>query len=182
MPYLLRYCRRLEQACSTLSVTTGKLVAWLTAFMALATSVIVFSRTFLGTGSVALQESVTYMHAVVLMVAAAYTLHSDGHVRVDIFYRRFNSLQKAWVDALGTLLFLLPFCAFTIAISWHYVTNAWAIGEVSVDAGGLPAVFLLKTLILINAALLALQGLAELARNLVIVTFAAPENTADRHA
>lgn len=169
---LTRFCRALDRVCSRLSVTTGEWVAWLTFFMALATTAVVISRTFFSEGSVALQESVTYMHALVLMVAAAYTLQKDGHVRVDIFYRRYSPLQKAWTNALGTLLLLLPFCAFTLAISWQYVANAWAIREVSVDAGGLPAVFLLKSLILVNAALLALQGLAELARNLITLTFA----------
>lgn len=172
MSLLIRFCRGLDRVCGRLSTVTGEWVAWLTVFMAVATTAVVISRTFFHEGSVALQESVTYMHALVLMVAAAYTLRKDGHVRVDIFYRRYSHLQKAWIDALGTLLFLLPLCVFTLAISWQYVANAWAIREVSVDAGGLPAVFLLKTLILVNAALLALQGLAELARNLITLTFA----------
>lgn len=169
---MLRFCRALDRACSRLSITTGEWVAWLTLIMAMATTAVVISRTFFSEGSVALQESVTYMHAVVLMVAAAYTLQQDGHVRVDIFYRRYSPLQKAWTNALGTVLLLLPFCGFTLVISWQYVANAWAIGEVSVDAGGLPAVFLLKSLILVNAALLTLQGMAELARNLITLTLA----------
>jgi TRAP-type mannitol/chloroaromatic compound transport system permease small subunit len=170
MSGFLRCCRALDQVFGSISYITGKLVAWLTLMMALATTATVLSRTFLREGSVALQESVTYMHAIVLMVTAAYTLRHDGHVRVDIFYRRYSPVQKAWTDALGSLLFLLPFCVFTLAISWQYVANAWAIGEVSIDAGGLPAVFLLKTLILVYAGLLALQGLADLARNLIILT------------
>lgn len=171
MHFLPRLCRTIDGSCSAISSTLGKGVAWLTAVMALTTATIVLIRTVFDTGSVAMQEAVTYMHALVLMCAAAYTLRCDGHVRVDIFYRRYSVLQKAWLDAVGTLLFLLPFCLFTLAISWHYVANSWTIREISPDAGGIPAVFLLKTLILVNSGLLALQGVAELARHLVTIIY-----------
>lgn len=171
MPLLFSLCQSIDKRCSGFSVALGKGVAWLTALMALTTTAIVFSRTLFNSGSVALQDSVTYMHALVLMCAAAYTLRCDGHVRVDIFYRRYSPAQKAWLDALGAVLFLLPFCVFTIGISWHYTANAWAIREASIDAAGIPAVFLLKTLIPLNGLLLGLQGLAELARQLVALTY-----------
>jgi len=171
MPLLFNLCQTIDRCLSAVSVALGKGVAWLTAVMALTTTYIVISRALFNTGSVATQDSVTYMHALVLMCAAAYTLRCDGHVRVDIFYRRYSPLQKAWLDALGVLLLLLPFCAFTIVVSWNYVTSAWAIREGSVDAGGIPGVFLLKTLIPLNAATLALQGFAELMRRLAVLTY-----------
>lgn len=171
MPLLYRLCQTIDRRCSAFSVSLGKGVAWLTALMAVTTTVIVITRTLFNSGSVAMQDSVTYMHALVLMCASAYTLSSEGHVRVDIFYRRYSAVQKAWLDALGAVLLLLPFCAFTVAISWQYVASAWAIREASVDAGGIPAVFLLKTLIPINGALLALQGMAELMRQLATLTY-----------
>lgn len=171
MRLLPSLCRSIDRLCSAFSVYVGKGVAWLTALMAVTTTAIVLSRALFNTGSMAVQDSVTYMHAIVLMCAAAYTLRTDGHVRVDIFYRSYSPLQKAWLDALGTLLFLLPFCIFSILISWNYVANAWAILESSADAGGLPAVFLLKTLILVNGGMLAAQALAELARNLITLTY-----------
>lgn len=171
MPLLFSLCQTVDRRCSAFSVALGKGVAWLTAVMALTTTLIVISRALFSTGSVTAQDSVTYMHALVLMCAAAYTMRCDGHVRVDIFYRHYSPVQKAWLDALGALLLLLPFCVFTVVISWQYVVSAWAIREGSVDAGGIPGVFLLKTLIPLNGALLALQGLAELARQLAILTY-----------
>lgn len=172
MPLLFSLCQAIDRRCSGFSVVLGKSVAWLTALMALTTTAIVIGRALFDMGSIGLQDSVTYMHALVLMCAAAYTLRCDGHVRVDIFYRRYSPIQKAWLDALGAVLLLLPFCVFTIGISWHYAANAWAIREGSIDAGGIPAVFLLKTLIPLNGLLLGLQGIAELARQLVALTYA----------
>ncbi|MCR6653334.1 MAG: TRAP transporter small permease subunit [Cellvibrionaceae bacterium] len=171
MSLLFNLCQTIDRHCSSVSVVIGKSVAWLTAVMAITTTLVVVSRAFFNSGSVAAQDSVTYMHALVLMCASAYTLRSDGHVRVDIFYRRYSPVQKALLDALGTLLLLLPFCVFTIAVSWQYVANAWAIREGSADAGGIPGVFLLKTLIPLNGALLALQGIAEMMRQLAVLTY-----------
>lgn len=119
--------------------------------------------------SIALQESVTYMHGALFMLAAAYTLKHDGHVRVDIFYERFSERGKAWINCLGTLVFLLPICGFMFFSSLDYVASAWAIKETSTESGGIPAVFLLKTLIPLMAVCVALQGLVEFVRNLIIL-------------
>ena len=147
----------------------GRLLAWLTLALALTTFLVVVIRYGLGLGSVSVQESTTYMHAMVFMLGAAYTLRSDGHVRVDIFYRRFSRRGKAWVNALGAILFLLPFCIFVIGISIPFVSEAWRVLEGSQDPGGIHAVFLLKSLIPLMAAALFLQGLAELARNTLVL-------------
>jgi TRAP-type mannitol/chloroaromatic compound transport system permease small subunit len=149
----------------------GTSVAWLTAVMAIVTTAIVLLRMVLGSGSIGAQESLTYMHALIIMLANAYTLGADGHVRVDIIYRRLNELQRAWINALGTVLFLLPFALFTVLISWDYVAASWQVMETSSDAGGIPAVFLLKSLLVINGVLLILQGLVELLRNLQLITY-----------
>jgi TRAP-type mannitol/chloroaromatic compound transport system permease small subunit len=104
------------------------------------------------------------MHATVFMLAAAYTLHRDEHVRVDIFYRKLDARGRAWVDVTGTLLLLLPMMIFLLATSLDYVATSWSIHEGSREAGGLPYPFvpLLKSLIPVTACLLILQGLASL--------------------
>ncbi len=134
--------------------------------MVLLVATIVFMRTLLGVGSIALQESVTYLHATVLMLCLGFNLQQGGHVRVDVFYGRFNRVQKAWVDTLGSVLFLLPFALFLTLVSLDFVVKAWAIGETSADPGGLPLVFALKTLIPISGCLLALQAVSEALRAL----------------
>ncbi len=102
------------------------------------------------------------MHAVVFMLGAAYTLCEDEHVRVDIFYRDMSDRRRAWVNLLGTVLFVLPVCVFFVWSSWEYVMNSWSIGEVSRDAGGLPYPFLplLKSVLIIMPVAVALQGVS----------------------
>ena len=82
----------------------------------------------------------------------------DGHVRVDIFYTDMPNKKRALINLLGTALFLIPFCLFVLIISWPYVANSWQLLESSREAGGLPLVFVLKSLILILPALLLGQG------------------------
>lgn len=158
--------RRLVSAIDTFTEWTGKIIAWLAAAMAVLTTVVVVMRYGFSTGSIAGQEAVTYLHATLFMLGAAYALKTDAHVRVDIFYRRFSPTTQAWVNALGGIVFLLPLCLLIMMISSDYVRQAWRIREISVDSGGIPAVFLLKSLIPAMALTLLLQGIAEILRNL----------------
>ncbi len=155
----------LVQTIDAFTSGTGRALSWLVLAMALLTAAVVVLRYGLNIGSIAMQEAITYLHGTLFMLGAAYTLRYDGHVRVDIFYRRFSPRTRAWINALGGLVFLLPLCAFIGGISWHYVTESWAIRETSPEPGGIPAVFLLKTLLPLMAAQLFLQGLAETLRN-----------------
>jgi len=136
----------------------GRTVSWLTLAMVLLTFAIVILRYGLNEGWIWLQESVTYLHAMVFMIAAAWAFQTDDHVRVDIYYRDRSDRDKAWVNLVGTLIFLLPFCIFLILIGWDYVLASWAIKEGSREAGGLPLVYLLKSLILLLPALLLIQS------------------------
>ncbi len=144
----------------------GQSVAWLLLLMMLIQCLVVLLRYGFEVGSIALQESVTYLHACAFMLGAAYTLQSGGHVRVDLLYRNWSPRRQALVDVAGTLLLLLPFSAFIVVSSIDYVQQSWAIGERSADSGGLPIVYLLKTLVPLLGASLFMQGLIELARNI----------------
>ena len=164
---------RLQAIADTLdrfAEISGRFIAWLTLAMVLTTATIVMLRYLFNTGSIALQESVTYLHATVFMLGAAYTLKHDGHVRVDIVYQKLTLRARAWVDLLGTLLLLFPVCLFMLYTSMSYVTAAWAIQEGSREAGGLDGVYLLKTAIPLMAVLLLLQGCSLLLRNLLVIT------------
>ncbi len=145
----------------------GRLVSWLTLVMVLVTFVIVVLQKVFNLNWIWLQESVTWMHAVVFMIGAAYTLNRDGHVRVDIFYRDMSPARQAWVNISGVVLFLIPVCGFIFWSSWDYVSVSWSIKEASREAGGLwyPFVPLLKTVIPFMAGMLILQALAILIRS-----------------
>jgi TRAP-type mannitol/chloroaromatic compound transport system permease small subunit len=147
----------------------GRAVAWLGLGMVVTTFGVVVLRYAFSVGSVALQEAVAYMHAALFMLGASYALLHDGHVRVDVLYRGWSLRARAWVDLAGTVLLLLPFCAFTLGVSFDYVASSWALLEGSAEAGGLPGVFLLKSLIPVMAALLVLAGAARAARCVVIL-------------
>lgn len=152
------------------SAFLGKSAAWLTLVIVLLTTYLVVGRYVLRTNSIALQELVLYMHAAVFMLGAAYTLQRDEHVRVDVFYRDAPPRRKALINMIGTVLFLLPFSAMILWFSWRYTANAWQVREASSNAGGLPYVYLLKTLIPVFAVTLILQGIAELMRNFLILS------------
>ena len=160
----------ITRALDRVAETTGRLIAWLTLGMVFITFTVVVLRYLFNTGSIALQESITYLHACVFMLGAAYTLKQGGHVRVDIFYQKFSPLTRAWVDLLGTLFLLFPVCGFIFFSSLDYVASSWAIHEGSREAGGLDGVFLLKTLIPLTAVLLSLQGCSMLLKNLLLIT------------
>ncbi len=148
---------------------TGRLVAWFTLLMVLITFAVVVLRYAFNTGWIAMQESITYLHALVFMLGAAYTLEQGGHVRVDIFYQKFSEKGRAWVNLLGTALLLYPLMIFIAWISWDYVSESWKVMEGSREAGGLPGVFLLKTLLLLMPVAVMLQGLALMLRSLAVI-------------
>jgi len=151
----------------------GRGIAWLTLAMVVVTVLVVLLRYLFSTGWIAMQESITYMHALVFMLGAAYALQRDAHVRVDIFYQRLSVRGRAWVDLLGSLLLLVPFCLFVIVTSWDYVSVSWTLLEGSREAGGLPGVFLLKSCIPVMALLVLLQGLATVLRSTLLLAGAA---------
>jgi TRAP-type mannitol/chloroaromatic compound transport system permease small subunit len=148
---------------------SGRLLSWLTIAMVVLVVVVVVTRYFLEMGSIALQESVTYLHATVFMLGLAFTLKRGGHVRVDIFYRNYSERTKALVNLIGGLLFLTPFCVLIFVSSWDYVLASWAILEASSENDGIAAIYLLKTLMLVMPVTLLLQGIAEILRALLIL-------------
>ncbi len=146
----------------------GRCVSWLTLLMVLVTFGVVVLRYAFNSGWIAMQESVAYMHALVFMLAAAYTLKHDTHARVDIVYQKCSPRVRVWIDFFGTLLLLLPVAGFILWSSWDYVLNSWSVSEASHSSGGLPGVYLLKAAIPAMAVLLILQGLAQAARDLLV--------------
>jgi|TARA_B110000902_G_scaffold230713_1_gene272428 TRAP-type mannitol/chloroaromatic compound transport system permease small subunit len=148
---------------------TGRLVSWLTLAMVVVTMVIVVLRYYFESGSIALQESITYLHGLVFMLGIAFTLQRGGHVRVDIFYRGFSPRRKALVDLVGGLLFLVPVSLLIFIFSWDYVAASWAIGETSEERSGIEGIYLLKTLLLLMPATLLLQGLVEILKSALVL-------------
>jgi TRAP-type mannitol/chloroaromatic compound transport system permease small subunit len=131
---------------------------WFSLGMVIVTCLVVILRYIFDYSSIAMQETVMYLHASLFMFGAAYTWQQQGHVRVDILYHKWPRPIQQRIDLLGTLFLLLPTCLFLLYISWDYVAIAWSFGEKSHEAGGLPFVYLLKTLIVILPILLLVQA------------------------
>ena len=154
-----------------ISIVVGRLTAWLTLLMVIVTFVVVVLRYVFDAGAVWLQESIIWMHAVVFMVGAAFTLQQEEHVRVDIFYRTMSERQRAWVDLLGVLIFLFPVSLFLAFKAWDFVAISWQLREASREPGGMPYPFVpvLKSVLLLAPLLLSLQGLSMFLRALAVI-------------
>jgi TRAP-type mannitol/chloroaromatic compound transport system permease small subunit len=155
---------RLATWIDRLNGAVGRALAWAVLFVVVVQFLVVVLRYVFGIGSIWLTESVVYGHAALLMLAAAWTLREGGHVRVDIFYAGASPRTRAWIDLGGAILLLLPFMLLVLWFAWPYAARSWAIFERSRETSGIPAVFLLKTLIPMFAAMMALQGVAQAIR------------------
>lgn len=138
----------------------GHAMAWLSLSLVLLSALVVVLRYGFNFGSIALQESVLYNHAILFMMGMSYTLLLDKHVRVDIFYVKMSKNRQAWVNLIGALLFALPSMLFVFWSSWDYVSASWRVLETSAEPDGLPFVYLLKTVILVMATLVTSQILS----------------------
>lgn len=151
-----------------ISAATGKAAAWLTLAMVIVTFIVVVMRYVFDAGLIWLQESVLWMHAVVFMLGAAYTLQQEEHVRVDVFYRAMSTKRRALVDLIGVLVFLFPLCAFLGWKSVDFVAASWRVHEASRESGGLPypLIPILKTVLVLMPLAVTLQGLSLLLRSI----------------
>lgn len=136
----------------------GRAVAWLNLGMVGITCVVVTLRYAFEVGTIFLQESVVYLHGTAFLIGLSYALQHDAHVRVDIIYSRLSKRTQALVNGLGHTLLLMPLTVAIIWFSWDYTISAWVVLEGSSEVAGVPAVFLLKTLIPVSALLLCLQA------------------------
>lgn len=155
--------RRLQQVVlgiDWINQKVGRGISWVSFLMVIVVTVDVIMRYLFRKSFVFVQELEWHLFGLLFLIGAGYTLLHDDHVRVDIFYQRLTPKQKAWINLLGTLLFLLPGCYLVIATSWQFFMNSWSVREASPDPGGIPARYLLKAAIPIGFTLVALQGVS----------------------
>ena len=165
----MRVLRAYIRFADGLNECVGRGIAWLTAALVAVVCYDVFTRYLLKNSLVAVQELQWHLFALIFLIGAAYSLKYDKHVRVDVFYSRFSPRTRAWVNFIGSVLFLIPFCAIVIISSQTFVSSAFRIGETSPDPGGLPGRWVLKAAIPVGFALLLLQGLALACRSLLAI-------------
>lgn len=147
-----------------LNLAVAMVVRWLALAMVIVQFSIVVGRYVFGVNSIAVQESVLYMHSTLFMLAAGYTLLVDKHVRVDVFYARLGPQAQRRIDIFGHLFLLIPSMLALAYWSWPSVRSSWNILEGPLSVGGLKAVFLMKSLIPAFCVLVLLQSIAILVR------------------
>ncbi len=157
---------KLARAIDRLNLWVGRLVYWLVLLMVLVGAYNAVVRyldryTGIGLSSNFYIELQWYLFSLVFLLGAAYALQRDAHVRVDVFYGRLSPRARVWINLLGTVLFLLPFCGLVLWVSWGWMVNSWVVREMSPDPGGLPR-YPLKAMLPVAFVLLALQGVSML--------------------
>ncbi len=148
----------------------GRVVMWLSLGIVLVCFIAVYLRYALGTGVPWLQELYVWQHAFVFLLGAGFTLLHGGHVRVDLFYGSMSTRNQARVDLLGTVIFLLPFMLLLYFEAIPFVELSWRNGESSIQPGGMPAIYILKVSLQAFCVLVSLQGLATIARSILILS------------
>ncbi len=159
--------RALADLIDRINKSVGRTVMWFALIIVLIQFIIVLMRYVFGVGSIFAQESITYLHGFLFMLAAAFTLLVDGHVRVDIFYRDAHPRKKAMINLFGACVLLIPVCILIFWTSFPYVAASWAALEGSPETSGIKGRYIQKTAILVFAVMMALQGLSIAIRSLL---------------
>ena len=175
----MQHWLRLADGIDRFNERTGRFVYWLTLAMVLIGSYNAIVRyldryTGLALSSNTYIELQWYLFSLIFLLGAAYTLRHDAHVRVDVLFGRLSPRGQAWINLLGTVLFLIPFCVLMLWVSWPFVQSSWALREMSPDPGGLPR-YPIKTALPVAFLLLLLQGVSLLIRQVAVLRGAAPD-------
>jgi TRAP-type mannitol/chloroaromatic compound transport system permease small subunit len=165
----MRLLRRLSRGIDALNDRIGAAIRWLVLVMVLVAAGNAVVRYFSRGAGLSLNltpatEAQWYIFSVIFLLGAAYALRHDVHVRVDVVYERLASRTRAWIDLLGTVLFLIPFSVLMLWVAYPAVRSSWQIRETSPDPGGLPR-YPIKALILVSFTLLLLQALSQLVKH-----------------
>ena len=130
---------------------------------------VVVMRYAFRTGSVPLQDLYVWLNGMMFMGVAGYTLMRDGHVRVDVFYREARVRTRALIDMFGCVFFVAPFLWVLVRWGWLYVARSWSLWEGSANSGGMPGLYVLKSFLLVFAAVIGLQALAIFLRGVLVL-------------
>ncbi len=165
----MRLLLALSRAIDALSEAVGRLVVWLVLLVALLSAGNAVMRYAFNYSSNAYLEAQWYMFSLIFLLGGAYALKHNAHVRIDLIYGRFSKRTQAWIDVVGTLLFLIPLSLGVIYLAWPWFLNSFTAREVSPDVGGLPR-WPIKLMVPVGFALLLLQGLSELIKRIAFLT------------
>lgn len=160
--------KRIQFGIDTLNEWAGKGVSWLTTLLVVLVCFDVITRYLFSDTKAWIMELEWHLFSLVFLIGAGYAFKHDRHVRVDLFYTRFTPRDRALVNLIGGLLFLVPWCILVIIVSYDYAKVSFLLGETSPDPGGLPGRYVIKFAITAGVFLLLLQGLSSIIQSLFI--------------
>ncbi|MDP9840670.1 TRAP-type mannitol/chloroaromatic compound transport system permease small subunit [Neorhizobium huautlense] len=166
-----------SRAIDAMNTLLGKAVSWLLLAAVLISAINAVTRKLFNLSSNAWLEAQWYLFSAAFLLAAAWTLLSSEHVKVDLVYGQLSRRKQLWIEVFGTIFFLLPFCLITIYLSWPIVLSKFQSGEVSNNTGGL-VLWPVWAMIPLGFGFLALQGLSELIKRIAILRGAMPDAVA----
>lgn len=156
----------------TLIRKAGQAAGWLAFLLVILICFDVFMRYVFSNSQEWMLELEWHLFALVFLLGGAYALQKDQHVRVDVWYVKRDKRTKAWINLLGTVFFLVPWCAVVVYTSFGYAENSLLINERSPDPGGLPARYIIKFSITLGFCLLLIQACLQAMRQIRILFFA----------
>ena len=169
----MQILRRFTKLIDALNNKIGSVIRWLSLGMVLLGAGTALLRYFsrglgLSMNLTPATELQWYFFSLIFLLGAAYGLNQNVHVRVDVLYEKLSAKGRAWIDLVGSLLFLLPFSIVMLYVSWPAVRSSFSIREMSPDPGGLPR-WPSKIVILVSFVLLLLQGLSQIVKQVDII-------------
>ncbi len=170
----MRALRRISAAIDRLNDRLGSAIQWIALVMLVIGAFNAIARytdqyTGMSLSSNAYLDLQWYLFSLIFLMGSAYGLNHDYHVRVDVMYARLGRRGRAWIDLIGSVLFLVPFAGVMLWVSWGPVVRGWAILETSADPGGLPR-YPIRTVILVSFFLLLLQAISQIVKNAAILS------------
>ncbi len=163
----MRQLFRIQEFLARIVTAVGKISAWLSIPLMVVIIFDVVTRRFLVLGSTKLQEGEWHLHAVLFLLCIGFTYIEDAHVRIDLLRERLSTRAKDWVELIGCIVFVIPYCLIVTYFAEDFVERSWAVGEASDSATGLPYRWAIKAFLPLGLFVLLLSGITILLRKII---------------
>ncbi|MDB6179190.1 TRAP transporter small permease subunit [Paracoccus sp. Z330] len=164
----------LSRGIDRVNTIIGRNASWLILLAVFVSAINAIIRKMFSISSNAWLELQWYLYGGAFMLAAAYTLLENEHIRIDIIYGRWSRRTQHWIDLLGTMLFLMPFSLLMIWLVYPSMMTSWRTHEISMNAGGL-LIWPAKAILLVGFCLLFLQGISEFIKKIAVMKGRIPD-------
>ena len=158
---------RIQEFLARIVIGVGKLSAWLSIPLMVVIIFDVVTRRFLVLGSTKLQEAEWHLHAVLFLLCIGFTYIQDAHVRIDLLRERLSTRARDWVEFVGCIVLVIPYCLIVVYFAEDFVARSWAVGEASDSATGLPYRWAIKACLPVGLFVLLLSGITILLRKII---------------